>query len=148
MNGTPRLRYGRPRRTVRVRQLAYQESPSPSPSTVSVLPGGRFEARNQTFENLARLAFGFEGVDPRNGMVDTPRFFWPENDRFDVTAVSDREWSTPPPGERVPPESHYLRTALVFETASPKYDWLNRIVGVGVGRREPEFAVYDVFEVL
>lgn len=51
-------------------------------------------------------------------------------------------------GERVPPESHYLRTALVFETASPKYDWLNRIVGVGVGRREPEFAVYDVFEVL
>ena len=51
-------------------------------------------------------------------------------------------------GERVPPESHYLRTALVFETASPKYDWLNRIVGIGVGRREPEFAVYDVFEVL
>ena len=51
-------------------------------------------------------------------------------------------------GERVPPESHYLRTALTFETASAKYDWLNRIVAVGVGRREPEFAVYDVFEVL
>ncbi|MFN3745835.1 MAG: DUF3237 domain-containing protein [Hyphomicrobiaceae bacterium] len=51
-------------------------------------------------------------------------------------------------GERVPPESHYLRTALVFETASSKYDWLNRIVAVGVGRREPEFAIYDVFEVL
>lgn len=51
-------------------------------------------------------------------------------------------------GERVPRESHYLRTALTFETASAKYDWLNRIVGIGVGRREPEFAIYEVFEVL
>ena len=51
-------------------------------------------------------------------------------------------------GEHVPKESYYLRTALTFETASPKYDWLNRIVAVGVGRREPEFAIYDVFEVL
>jgi hypothetical protein len=37
---------------------------------------------------------------------------------------------------------------MVFETASAKYDWLNRIVGVGVGRREPSAAVYDVFEIL
>ena len=51
-------------------------------------------------------------------------------------------------GERVPRESHYLRTAMTFETSSPKYDWMNRIVGIGVGRREPEFAVYEVFEVL
>ena len=51
-------------------------------------------------------------------------------------------------GERVPRESHYLRTAMTFETASQKYDWMNRIVAVGVGRREPEFAVYEVFEIL
>ncbi len=51
-------------------------------------------------------------------------------------------------GERVPRESHYLRTAMTFETASPTYDWMNRIVAVGVGRREPEFAVYEVFEIL
>jgi hypothetical protein len=37
---------------------------------------------------------------------------------------------------------------MTFETASPKYDWLNRIVAVGVGRREPEFAIYEVFEIL
>ena len=43
---------------------------------------------------------------------------------------------------------YYLRTGMVFETASAKYDWLNRIVGVGVGRREPSAAVYDVFEIL
>ena len=51
-------------------------------------------------------------------------------------------------GERVPPNEYYLRTSLVFETASRKYGWMNRIVGVGVGRREPSAVFYDVFEVL
>ena len=51
-------------------------------------------------------------------------------------------------GEAVPHESYYLRTSLSFETASQRYDWLNRIVAVGVGRREPGAAVYDVFEIL
>jgi len=51
-------------------------------------------------------------------------------------------------GDAVPPSDYYLRTGLVFETASKKYDWLNRIVGVGVGRREPGAVFYDVFEVL
>lgn len=50
-------------------------------------------------------------------------------------------------GERVPPSEYYLRTSLVFETASKKYGWMNRIVGVGVGRREPTAVFYDVFEV-
>ena len=51
-------------------------------------------------------------------------------------------------GEQVPPNEYYLRTGLVFETASRKYDWMNRIVGVGVGRRAPSAAIYDVFEIL
>jgi hypothetical protein len=51
-------------------------------------------------------------------------------------------------GERVPPHEYYLRTSLVFETASTRYGWLNRIVGIGVGRREPSAVFYDVFEVL
>ncbi len=51
-------------------------------------------------------------------------------------------------GEQVAPSEYYLRTSLVFETASKKYAWLNRIVGVGVGRREPDAAVYDVHEIL
>jgi hypothetical protein len=51
-------------------------------------------------------------------------------------------------GERVPPNEYYLRTSLVFETASKQYHWMNRIVGVGVGRREPSAGFYDVFEIL
>jgi hypothetical protein len=50
--------------------------------------------------------------------------------------------------EPVAPDSHYLRTSMVFETGSTRYDWLNRIVGVGIGRREPGFAIYDVYEIL
>jgi len=51
-------------------------------------------------------------------------------------------------GEAVAPTEYYLRTCLVFETASKRYDWLNRVVAVGVGRREPGAVFYDVFEVL
>lgn len=51
-------------------------------------------------------------------------------------------------GETVGPTDYYLRTAPFFETAAPKYDWLNRIVAVGVGERLPKGASYEVFEVL
>jgi hypothetical protein len=51
-------------------------------------------------------------------------------------------------GEMVDPSEYYLRSAPFFETASPKYDWLNRIVAVGVGRRLPDKGQYDVFEIL
>lgn len=51
-------------------------------------------------------------------------------------------------GEPVDPSEYYFRTAIAFETAAPRYDWLNRIIAVGTGRRPPEGPVYDVFEVL
>jgi hypothetical protein len=51
-------------------------------------------------------------------------------------------------GEVVPPTEYYLRNTPYFETAAPKYDWLNRIVAVGVGRRMPDHAAYDVFQIL
>jgi hypothetical protein len=51
-------------------------------------------------------------------------------------------------GESVPSTDYYLRTAPFFETAAPKYDWLNRIVAVGLGERLPNGASYEVFEVL
>lgn len=51
-------------------------------------------------------------------------------------------------GEAVDPASYYFRTTPVFETASAKYDWLNRIVSVATGRREASGPVYEVYEVL
>lgn len=51
-------------------------------------------------------------------------------------------------GEAVDPASYYFRIAPVFETASKKYDWINRVVAVGVGRRDPTGPTYSVEEVL
>ena len=50
-------------------------------------------------------------------------------------------------GESVDPASYYFRIAPLFETASPKYDWLNRIVAIGNGHRFADGPFYSVFEV-
>jgi cation transport regulator ChaC len=64
--------------------------------------------------------------------------------RHGPTAVMDRVNK----GEMVDPSAYYFRTAVVFETASEKYDWLNRVIAIGTGHRPPEGPVYDIFEVL
>jgi Protein of unknown function (DUF3237) len=51
-------------------------------------------------------------------------------------------------GESVDPASYYFRIAPVFETAARQYAWINRIVAVGTGRREPAGPIYNVEEVL
>ena len=51
-------------------------------------------------------------------------------------------------GEVVDPTSYYFRTAPFFETAAAQYDWLNRVVAVGVGHRQADGPIYSVFEVL
>jgi hypothetical protein len=51
-------------------------------------------------------------------------------------------------GEIVDPASYYFRIAPMFETASPKYDWINRVLAVGTGHRLAGGPIYSVFEVL
>jgi len=51
-------------------------------------------------------------------------------------------------GERVDPNQYYFRTTPWFETASEKYRFLNRIVCVATGRRDPTGPVYEVFHIL
>ena len=51
-------------------------------------------------------------------------------------------------GEAVKKDEYYLRIAPFFETAAPEYDWLNRIVSVGVGERRPNGVLYEIFELL
>jgi hypothetical protein len=49
---------------------------------------------------------------------------------------------TPQGGEQ------YWRTTPIFETGSAKYDWLTRIIAVGVGRRVPNKAAYSIYQIL
>jgi uncharacterized protein DUF3237 len=51
-------------------------------------------------------------------------------------------------GERVDRGEYYLRTTPWFETADPRYAWINDVVTVGMGERQADAVVYDVFEVL
>jgi hypothetical protein len=51
-------------------------------------------------------------------------------------------------GEAVDPSEYYFRIAPVYETASEKYGWLNRIVAVGVGRYRPGWVGYTIYAVL
>jgi hypothetical protein len=51
-------------------------------------------------------------------------------------------------GEAVDPASYYFRFIALFETSAPKYDWINRIVAVGIGERLADGPLYNVFEVL
>ena len=51
-------------------------------------------------------------------------------------------------GEVVDPASYYFRINPLFETGAAKYDWINRVIAVGIGHRFADGPVYNVFEVL
>jgi hypothetical protein len=51
-------------------------------------------------------------------------------------------------GAPVDPAEYYFRVSPLFCTASPKYEWLNRVLTIGAGHRLPEGPVYSIFEVL
>jgi hypothetical protein len=46
-------------------------------------------------------------------------------------------------GEIVDPAQYYFRTQAQFETAIATYDWLNRVLAVGVGFRKTEEVTYS-----
>jgi hypothetical protein len=50
-------------------------------------------------------------------------------------------------GDNVDPRHYYFRTVMRFETANPAVDWLNRILAIAKGQREPRMVRLDVYEV-
>jgi hypothetical protein len=53
-----------------------------------------------------------------------------------------------PTGAGASAADRYWRMTPKFETGSAKYEWLTRIVSVGVGRQVPGKAAYRVFQIL
>jgi hypothetical protein len=51
-------------------------------------------------------------------------------------------------GQSVDSSKYYFRVTTVTETGSQKYDWLNRIVAVGVGNLIPAGVEYKIYTVL
>lgn len=50
-------------------------------------------------------------------------------------------------GKELPADAYYFRISPRFETASPSLDWLNRVVGFGIGQRLSRGVRYSLFEV-
>jgi len=51
-------------------------------------------------------------------------------------------------GQSVDSSKYYFRVTAVIETGSKKYEWLNRIVAVGVGNLMPAGFEYKIYMVL
>jgi len=50
-------------------------------------------------------------------------------------------------GDNVDPRHYYFRTVMRFETSDTAVDWLNRILAIARGQREPRAVRLDVYEV-
>ena len=51
-------------------------------------------------------------------------------------------------GDTVDPASYYFRTTPRFETAHPKYEFLNRLLAVGIGEGHRDGPVHTIEEIL
>ncbi len=51
-------------------------------------------------------------------------------------------------GEAMDPASYYFRINPIFETAHASYDWLNRVLAIGIGHRRADGPIYSIFEIL
>lgn len=51
-------------------------------------------------------------------------------------------------GGDVDPSDYYFRVTPRYETSAPAYEWLNRIVAVGIGERTATGVVYTVYALL
>jgi hypothetical protein len=51
-------------------------------------------------------------------------------------------------GESVDPSTYYFRTAPRFEASAPRYAFLNRLIALASGDRQPSGPIYTIDEVL
>jgi hypothetical protein len=51
-------------------------------------------------------------------------------------------------GGVLPGETYYFRTTPRFETAEPRYSFLNRLLAVAIGDRQAEGPIYTIYEIL
>lgn len=51
-------------------------------------------------------------------------------------------------GESVDPAQYYCRTTTTFETDSPRWSWLNKIVAVGSGGRQGSTVKMNFYRVV
>ena len=123
---------------------------------IGVITGGRFDSRHEGLHG--EVLDG--GSDWQTVLADGT---WTLDVRLvlkaaggDLIGVTYRGYRHGPPevlarlarGEAVDPSEYYFRSTPLFETASERFGWLNRVVAVGIGHRFPDGPVYSLFEIL
>ena len=105
---------------------------------IGVITGGAFEGERLSGEVLSG---GNDWQNVRPQLVHETRCAPSLENPPAVMQALDR-------GETVDPTSYYFRLSGLFETGTPQYDWLNRIIVIGIGNRAPDGPIYNIFEVL
>jgi hypothetical protein len=121
---------------------------------IGVIPGGSFEGERLSGKVLDGGS-DWQTIRPDGAVNLNVRLVLRTNDdalvlmtyqgvRYgppDVIARIDR-------GEVVDPESYYFRINPLFQTSAPQYDWINHVVGIGIGHRLADGPIYSIFELL
>ena len=120
---------------------------------IGVVPGGSFEGERLTGEIVS--GNDWQSVRTDSCIKLDVRLLLKTTDGAPIVMTYTCLRAGPPStiekldrGEAVDPGSYYFRMTPLFETAAPQYDWINRIVAVGVGHRLPDGPLYSIFEVL
>jgi len=133
------------------------------PLDVGPVPGGRrriVQILNGTFEGSGMKGRVLPGgadwqIIRSDGAADIKARYTIETGAGALIMVTSEGLRHGPPdvmeklarGDNVDPRHYYFRTVMRFETAAPAVDWLNRILAVAKGQREPNAVRLDVYEV-
>src|SRR5271169_2421457 len=111
---------------------------------IGVVPGGQFEGERLTGEVLDGGS-DWQTVRSDGATALNVRLVLKTNDHALIGMTYQGVRHGPPEviariekGEVVDPTSYYFRITPVFETAAPKYGWINRVVAVGSGHRRAD----------
>ncbi len=128
---------------------------------VSDIAGGRFEGLRLAGEVLPSGADWADQGDGRGGEAISRldvRSVWRTDDgaliyvtyqgRVVIPAGTLPAYQDPAQVEALDASAYYFRTTPLFETADERYDWLNGVIGVGLGKRTRAGVLYKVYEIL
>jgi hypothetical protein len=121
---------------------------------IGVVPGGSFEG-DRLSGRVLDGGSDWQTVRHDGSVVLNVRLALQTNDNALVCMTYQGVRHGPPEviarlesGEIVDPESYYFRINPLFQTSAPQYDWVNRVIGLGIGHRFADGPVYSVFELL
>jgi uncharacterized protein DUF3237 len=121
---------------------------------VGIIPGGSFEGERMSGKVLEGGS-DWQTIRDDGTVLLNVRVVLRTNDDALVCMTYQGVRSGPPDviakiegGEVVDPASYYFRVNPLFQTAAPQYDWVNRVVAVGIGHRFADGPIYSIFELL